>query len=397
MQAAEAEQPRRVMLYDLYEDLLLDGHLRSIVDKRIMAVTNSPLSFVSNKKSVDVINELQYKTWFETLLTELMNAKFWSHTLLEFFYNEAGELTCELVPRKHVEQKTGLVLARQVDTAGYAYREDKSRLPWLLEVGTWKQHGLLLPSAQYVIYKRGNFGDWAQYAEVFGMPWKVAKYDSYDEKQRQQLEQALEEAGGNANIIIPRETEIDLKYATSAGDGSLYEKLKDACDEALSVLILGQTMTTKDTSGSGYAQGKIHATVEDDLHMSDRRYITRILNDKLNPLLDLHGFPVGDGKWTYKEEENIDVKTKKIAIDMQVAQQVPVDDDYFYETYGIPKPSNYDQIKADKEAARAALLAAQQAQNNNPDNNPVNNPPQDKTKKLADRRSLLDRFFSFFD
>jgi phage gp29-like protein len=326
-----------------------------------------------------------------------MNAKFWSHTLLEFFYNEAGELTCELVPRKHVEQKTGLVLARQVDTAGYAYREDKSRLPWLLEVGTWKQHGLLLPSAQYVIYKRGNFGDWAQYAEVFGMPWKVAKYDSYDEKQRQQLEQALEEAGGNANIIIPRETEIDLKYATSAGDGSLYEKLKDACDEALSVLILGQTMTTKDTSGSGYAQGKIHATVEDDLHMSDRRYITRILNDKLNPLLDLHGFPVGDGKWTYKEEENIDVKTKKIAIDMQVAQQVPVDDDYFYETYGIPKPSNYDQIKADKEAARAALLAAQQAQNNNPDNNPVNNPPQDKTKKLADRRSLLDRFFSFFD
>jgi phage gp29-like protein len=401
MQAAEAEQPRRVLLYDLYEDLLLDGHLGSIIEKRIMAVTNSPLLFVSNNKSVDEITDLQDKGWFETLLTELMNAKFWGHTLIEFSYDEAGNITCELVPRKHVEQKAGMILSQQTDSTGFKYREDKSRIPWLIESGSWKQHGLLLSTAQYVIYKRGNFGDWAQYAEVFGMPWKVGEYNSYDEKARQQLEDALEKAGGAANIIIPEGTKLELKYATSAGDGSLYEKLKDACDEAMSIRILGQTMTTKDTSGSGYAQGKIHASVEQDMHMGDRRYITRILNDKLIPLLALHGFPVGDGKWVYKEEKNIDVLAKKILIDMQVAQQVPVEDDHFYETYGIAKPANYNELKAAKEAARLAAANVQPDQN--PDTTGQNNPPDNtqdtevkKTKKLSDKQTFAERLFSFF-
>lgn len=400
MTAAEAEQPRRVLLYDLYEDLLLDGHLRSVCDKRIMAVTNSPLIFVTKNKSVDIIAELQEKPWFEALLTEIMNSKLWGHTLFEFMYDEEGNFTGEHIPRKNVEHKTGIILKNQTDTNGESYRENKSRAPWLLETGTWKQHGLLLAAAQYVIYKRGNFGDWAQYAEIFGMPWKVATYNSFDEKNRQQLETALEEAGGNANIIIPEGTNIDIKFATSAGDGSLYQKLKDACDEATSILILGQTMTTKDTSGSGYAQGLIHSSVEQELHRSDRRFVTRILNDKLTPLLALHGFPVAEGKWVYKEEENVDVKTKKIAIDMQVAQQVPVDDDYFYETYGVPKPANYDELKATKEAARVAAATAPAS---NPETDPEKDPGKNlqdpevkKTKKLAARQNLLERFFNFF-
>jgi phage gp29-like protein len=402
--AAEAEQPRRVLLYDLYEDLLLDGHLRSVCDKRIMAVTNSPLIFVAKNKSVDVIAELQEKPWFEALLTEIMNSKLWGHTLFEFMYDNNGNFIGEHIPRKNVEHKAGIILKNQTDTTGILYREDKSRAPWLLETGTWKQHGLLLPAAQYVIYKRGNFGDWAQYAEVFGMPWKVGEYNGFDEKNRQQLEAALEAAGGNANIIIPEGTKLDIKFATSAGDGSLYEKLKDACDESLSILILGQTMTTKDTSGSGYAQGKIHSSVEQDMHRSDRRFVARILNNDLNPLLALHGFPVAEGKWVYKEEENIELKEKKINIDMQVARQVPVDDDYFYETYGIPKPANYNELKAAKEAARLAVAAAVAGgEDPDPDKEDPKNLPdktQDpelkKTKKLSDKQTFAERFFSFF-
>lgn len=404
MVAAESILPRRVLLYDLYEDLLLDGHLNSIISKRIMAVTNSPLMFVSNKKSIEEVTDLQNKMWFETMLTELMNAKFWGHTLLEFSYDQDANITCELIPRKNVEQRAGLILNDQNSPNGYKYRDDKARIPWLLEFGNPKEHGLLLPAAQYIIYKRGNFGDWAQYAEVFGMPWKVAQYDSWDEQQRQDLEKALGEAGGAASLIIPKGTTVDLKYATSAGDGSLYDKLKNACNEAMSVLILGQTMTTMDTAGSGYAQGKIHANVEQDVHLSDRRYITRILNDKLNPILLVHGFAVGDGKWIYMEEDDVEVKTKKIAIDMQVAQQVPVADDYFYETYGVPKPANYDELKANKETARvAAADSMKQADNNkgamnhNPGNQSKPEPtPDNSTKKLSDRQSLLERVLSFF-
>lgn len=400
MQAAEAELPRRVLLYDLYEDLLLDGHLASIIEKRIMAVTNSPLVFTLNKKSVDAVEELQEKEWFENLLVELMNAKFWSHSLVEFFYNENGELTNELVPRKNVEQKRGLILKQQGDSTGENYRENKARKPWLIEAGTWKNLGILLSTAQYVIYKRGNFGDWAQYAELFGMPWVTAEYNTYDEKTRQQLEKALETAGGSPRIMYPEGTKIDIKFATSAGNGDLYKVLKDACNEAMSVRILGNTMTTLDTAGSGYAQGKIHSAVEQGIAMNDRRSITRILNDKLNPILAMHGYPVGEGKWSYRQEDDIDLLGKKIIIDMQVSEKVPVADDYFYDTYKVPKPDNYDELREEKEAARQAAVSSMTSMEENtseeeePAAQKTSKNPEKKTKKLADRFSTLLRFFS---
>ena len=45
-----------------------------------------------------------------------------------------------------------------------------------------------------MIYKRGGFGDWAEYAEIFGMPFQVAKYNNYDEATRQELIRALEQS-----------------------------------------------------------------------------------------------------------------------------------------------------------------------------------------------------------
>jgi phage gp29-like protein len=224
------------------------------------------------------------------------------------------------------------------------------------------------------------------------MPWKIAKYNSYDPQARQDLEKALEEAGGNANIVIPEGTEIDLKYGTASGNGDLYDKLKNACNEQLSVLILGQTMTTNDTRGSGYAQGKIHEAVEQEIHLNDRRYITRILNDQFNPILEMHGFKVSGGKWSYREEDNIELKKTKIGIDMQVAEKVPVADDYFYETYGIPKPENYDELKARQEAARTAPASLAQ----DPDPALEQNDKKKQDPKLSAKQGLLERVLSFF-
>lgn len=378
MKSAEADLPRRTLLYDLYADLLLDGLLGSIIDKRIMAITNSQLTFTIENKPVDEVEDLQEKQWFEDLLTEVMNARFWGHSLVEFSYSDGGELTCELVPRKHVEPKTGQVLRQQSDIKGIPYRKDTRYQPWLIEAGTWKSLGLLLPAAQYVIYKRGNFGDWAQFAEIFGMPFRVGKYDGYDEDTRRQLEAALDEAGSAASIVIPKEGDIDFIESSSKGDGSLYDKLKNACDEQMSIRILGQTMTTKDTSGSGYAQGIIHQEVEAGIHKADRRYVARILNDKLTPLLELHGYKAAGGKWAFRQEENLDKKTKKLDIDLRIAERIPVDDDYFYEEYNIPKPTNYTQIKAEADKKK------QQGQDPDPD------PKQKKQEQSRDEKKLQD-------
>src|SRR5437764_6568863 len=52
--------PKRIALYDLYEESLLDGHLSAVISKRMQAITNTTLHFVQgnqiNKQITDLIS-----------------------------------------------------------------------------------------------------------------------------------------------------------------------------------------------------------------------------------------------------------------------------------------------------------------------------------------------------
>ena len=56
--------------------------------------------------------------------------------------------------------------------------------------------------------------------------------------------------------------------------------------------------------------------------------------------------------WWNKQQLNLN---ERVIVDMQIASKVPVDDDYWYETYDIPKPKNYKKLKAEQEQQRKAL------------------------------------------
>ena len=62
---------------------------------------------------------------------------------------------------------------------------------------------------------------------------------------------------------------------------------------------------------------------------------------------------------------------------------LPIDDDYLYETFGIAKPENYDELKTKKEEERAALR--EQLQQESVEPTPEINP--------APPSNVLRRFF----
>ncbi len=377
LKAAESIVPRRISLYDLYSDILLDGHLSSIVEKRIMSILNTDLVFSRDNKPVDEVNALIRTTQFEILLREIMNAKFWGYSLI---WTDFSNLDVALIPRKHVEPHKGLILKRQYELTGEPYRTEKYK-NYLLEAGSPDDLGLFLKAAQYVIYKRGAFGDWAQFSELFGMPFRIGKYETYDVDGRVNLEKALDEAGSAAYAVVPKSTDIEFHWPSSGSNanGELYHKLEEACDEEMSVLILGQTMTTKDTSGSGYAQGLIHQNVEYNIHQSDRRYVLRILQEKLNPILQAHGYQVEGGKWNFQESDGLSIKDR-LDMDTRLAMFVPISDDYFYEKYGIPKPDDYNALKTEQKKKVVKTPAGSVT---------------GTTTKQADRNAI-QRLFDFF-
>ena len=343
IQQAEGFSQQRSQLLDLYEDIMLDGYLKAVLQKRIDQVTNKNLVFVKKDGSlVEEVSNLTNKTFFEDLLIEVMNAKFYGHSVIEPLWPAIGKDTpgqTILIPRKHVKPRWGIVTKNEFDLQGVDYRE-KPFVDNVIEVGKPEELGLLMAVAQYVIYKRGNFGDWAEYNEIFGIPFRWATYNN--EQSRSVLETALETAGPAGYVVAPEDANLEFLNGNASGQGGeVFKLLRQACNEEIGLAILGNTMTTMESRSSGYAQSKTHAEGEDELSHSDRRYALRVLNEKLIPILKKLGYPVSEGHWEYQEEKRIPLQDR-IEIDLKVSGQVPVGDSYWYETYGIPKPKASD-------------------------------------------------------
>jgi hypothetical protein len=339
---AESTTQQRYRLYDLYHDMLLDGFLHNVISKRIQSITNRKLCFAVEGEEIPELSEMVEKNFFEAFLRHVMETRFWGHSLIELGWPAAGtdqKGWTELVNRKHVKPRFGIVTKHQWDVVGLPYREEPVS-DHTIEVGGDEDLGLLLQVCQYVIYKRGMFGDWAEFAEVFGMPFRWATYNN--EQTRKVLEEAMETAGSNGYIVAPEDADLKfLNPMASTGTGNIFKFLRDACNDEIAITILGNTMTTTEAASSGYAQSQTHMQSQQEVHMDDRQFVLRVLNEKLTPYLARMGYPVEGGLWYFQDEEGMHLKDR-LEIDLKLFGLVDIPESYWYEKYKLPKPSNED-------------------------------------------------------
>ncbi|MBA4133359.1 MAG: hypothetical protein C0525_01415 [Flavobacterium sp.] len=388
--------PNRVQLYDLYHDVIsLDGHLQGIIEKRIDAVLNKELKFVfkSGKENED-LTELMDSKPGRDLIKKIIESKLWGISGVEFIVGE--EFSFEDIERKHIKPEKGLITKSQYSTVEEnAFKIDE--LPFVWVIGDKKDLGKLLACSMYALFKRGNFGDWAQYVEIFGQPVRVIYYDAYDTKTRTELKQILEESGTSLAMMIPKQAQFEMMDGkTSNGTGELQERFKEACNAEMSIAILGNTETTSSSKSSGYAQSKEHGEQQDEITKSDMKFVANMLNSKkfLN-ILKSYGFDV-NGKFYYQDELDVNNLKIRLEIDKVVCEKVPVADDYWYDTYSIPKPDNYDELKAKMEEKKTEI-------EQQPVQEKKTGKPQDKKEQLSEtkKKNLVDRMAQmiadFFD
>ena len=164
------------------------------------------------------------------------------------------------------------------------------------------------------------------------MPQRIGKYNSMDEQSRRLLIQAFEEAGSAPYIVIPKESDGGTDDTQRKQQRALYNDFRNACNEEILITVLGQTMTTKD--GASLSQSKVHLEVQEKKHRSDRRFVIRMLNKYLVPLLESRGYPVHGGKFSF-----VDKKDELTVSDLKtLSTMIPIPRSYGYEKYGIPEP-----------------------------------------------------------
>ena len=235
--------PNRTRLYDLYEDVILDGHLSGIIGKRINAVLNKEIWFESGGNRVHVMDELIHSLAFRYIMRAIMETPLWGISGIEFIPGK--ELAFENIPRKHIKPELGIIAFEQSGNDGIPYPDLENI--WVM--GDTKDFGLLLKCAPYSLYKRGGLSDWAQFIELFGQPVRVIKYDSYDDQTKAELKKILDESGSSLSLMIPRQADFEIKDGKQTNsDGDLQLSFIKILNEEMSVTILGNTETTNSSN-----------------------------------------------------------------------------------------------------------------------------------------------------
>lgn len=339
----------RYKLYDLYADIMMDTHLSSVIDKRILAVLSSPIEFNREGEIDEQIMEQIKSPWFRNFIKDVMMAKLWGFSLFQF-YKKKEWITYDLIPRKHVDPTRKLILRRQTDITGTSWDEFSD----LLFVGSADDMGLLAKAAPWVIYKRNTAADWAQFAEIFGMPIREYIYETDDDDARQRAIDDAENTGSLGVLIHSKDSDMRLiESGSKTGSAELYEGLVERANNEISKLILGNTLTTEASSTGTQALGTVHKKVEDRLTMADRNYILDVLNYEMTDILLAMGVNTQGGEFFFTDPQEVDLREKAdIFMGLSNSFGLPISDDFLYEQFGIERPADYDKIIRQKQEER---------------------------------------------
>ena len=387
MQSADSGRMKR--LYDLFEDLLIDGILADAVSKRKDAVANSELTFQNAKgEEVPEITTLIDTLEFEELIRLLLDVRFWGRTGIEFDFSDG--LSVYEIPKKHINLQNQTILINDTDETGIPYDGDDN----ILVIGKKRDYGLFLKSAPFVIWKRGGFGDYAQWLEIFGMPQRVGKYSSYDPESRKLLEQALEQAGSAPWVVIPKESEVETTNNTGSGSsGTSYDDFRRACNEEMLITIIGQTLTTVQGDKGARSLGEVHKAVEEGKNRSDMKFVQRVLNQHILPVLEKRGFPVKGGSFIFPESaEELEVSE---IIQLSEILEIPVS--YLHDKYSIPVPKDGEPIARRNSSDTEQNIAGDNQEEETDPENSDNEKPDKKedSEKQPKKKKLLDHFFAY--
>lgn len=147
--------------------------------------------------------------------------------------------------------------------------------------------GLLRATALSFLAKQFAVKDWIVFAEVFGMPVRIGKYDpKATPAEKRELMDMLRNIGSEAAGVFSKSMSLEFLEANRGTAPPPYETMATFFNREISKAWLGQTLTT-DASGSpgSFSVAKIHEQVRQDIREDDiRKEAVMVRRDILRPL-----------------------------------------------------------------------------------------------------------------
>lgn len=308
MLATDIENPNRSVLQRLYENLLLDNHLGSVIDSRVLYSQRAPFKIVDNQgNEVEELSELLERTWFEDFVEHTLNSRFQGTQLIELF--EINSLTKELkeievIPIAHFNPQKGIITKNPGDQTGWFYK-DGGLVNHYIQVGKNKDLGMLAKLAPTVLGKKLGWGSWLDYLEKYGVGSLFITTEHQGKADLNRLERAARAFRSAGYMITNGGEKIEVKGA-DAGNPQNFDLLIERANSEISKRVLGGAGITDDKAYVGSSE--IQFQLAQDRYDSDLLLLKNVINQELLPrLVKLSPvyapFATHDFDWQEKEED----------------------------------------------------------------------------------------------
>jgi len=219
-----------------------------------------------------------------------------------------------------------------------------------LKSGVALRGGLARLVAAAYMCKSYTLTDWLAFAEVFGMPLRIGKYDAgATQADINTLITAVANIGTDAAAIIPKSMEIQFAELPKTSDGGavVFSSLADWLDRQVSKAVLGQTMTTDaQSTGLGSNTASVHNEVRTDIQISDAKQLANTLNrDLVKPYVDLnHGPQAKYPRLKIEVVEPDDIGKMTQALSLLVPLGLRVGASTIRDKLGLPDPGEDEEV-----------------------------------------------------
>lgn len=285
-----AEQGAPQMQCDVFDDVIeRDGHTRSLIDGRIEAVAGKQWIIQAGGETpadAEVARQLELAV---RRITDV--ASTWEHQLTANFYGYAAtEIDWDRVDGQTVPVHFANVPHRRFK---FVVGTDEPRLltdenlidgeP--LQPGKWmfsrRRHRSIVRAGEmrtvtwWAWLKALSVRDWQIFCSRFGLPFVLGFYsENTPEEERKKLKEAILAFGTNGGAALLDQTKVEVKepasIAAGGGGASVHPGLVTLCNQEISKIISGATLTSGEgTSVGSYALGKVHQDRSFDLTLGD--------------------------------------------------------------------------------------------------------------------------------
>jgi hypothetical protein len=329
--ATNVDQAKRFPLYNLYDNILVDLHLQSQINNRMLKSLSQPfiMKDLSGKLNQDLTDLLQNKKWIHQINKAILETRFYGHSLGEFDYVN-GELVYNLIPRQNIDPVKGFLYSDYADDKKIIYRDQKEYGSWLLEFGDNNDFGLLNGCVPYVLFKRFAVSCYSELCEIYGIPPRVLKTNTQDRTMVSRGEKMLKDMGSAAWFIIDENESFEFAQGVST-NGDVYKGLISVSNNEMSMGISG-TVVGQDTKNGSNSKEKTSIGILQDLVDSDLGLIEQAWNSTVIPALKLLGIISADVVFAYPQAVDLE-KLWKMTV--EAAAFLEIDPVWVTDTFGI--------------------------------------------------------------